>query len=116
MLDGRRREQTVDDRYWIGHRDPRPTLRNAGGHRQDAIRVLIEEAVEPGFERCGRDRVSSPYEFNAASKLADHEHGEPEFVRDVGSHPSTDAGVRSRGLPQLRNDVRVEQKAVHRST
>jgi|HubBroStandDraft_6_1064221.scaffolds.fasta_scaffold20397_2 hypothetical protein len=78
--------------------------------------MLPFEARDPSIQSARRSRVAPPQAFDAAPDLAEHEDTQPEGATVDTGVPSQNVRVRALPLPELGDDVRVEQPSAQSLT
>ena len=80
-------------------------------HRENPLRVGGHERAQPAFQPCRGRGVPPPDLFDSASDLRDHENAQIKVVAVDGGKPISERRILPLPLPELGNDVRVEQVA-----
>lgn len=106
-----RRQHRIDHGQRIGNHQPPPRFSDWFVHVEDARRVVGAKLREPDVELQGRSLVPSPNGFDSAPYLSYGENAQELLFPRGRSEPVQDSRVSSRALPQLRENVRIEEVA-----
>lgn len=109
-------EKSIDRRKRLLEAETAPAVANRQRHGEDPATVLALEFAEPPVQRLSSALVSSTNQLDPSTKLTHDQDAQKKLVGFTGVKPASNARVRPLPLPQLRDDVGIDQVTAHRST
>src|SRR6516225_9551363 len=114
MYQCRCRHQAINHRHGVRDIEAPPCLSYAGGDRDDAVFVGVNQSAEPLFEDLCLGQVSPGESRDALPDLADYQHAQKQFIVWYRSEPGRDTWV-GHLLPDLGHHIGVK-KVAHSSS
>ena len=104
-----RGHQKIYERAAAHGAQPSPFLGHRAIDSDEAVRMIDDQAGKPMLEGCCPSRIASPGLLDTPTDLADHQNTHRKVLVIHGRQPRRDARMAGRSLPELGDDVGVEQ-------
>src|ERR1019366_3994405 len=78
--------------------------------------MRLHYVVEPALQGRGGARIALSDDFDPVADLPGHQNAQEDGVLVDALEPASDVGIGARPLPKLRDDVGVNQEALHNET